>query len=158
MFTCIIFFWLNVHLFYYKKYMIVIPHSISSLFEMLKESARNAKIRKDYFLIWSIWKVRNCALFANGSFCPRKIIENIKVLSWKWMLARLKVHNVYFMSEFGIPEIPLFDSLWWFSLVVLWPGFFLFGSAVPGCLGLFLCFCCLYSLCIALFCSPVLLI
>jgi hypothetical protein len=30
---------------------IVIPHSISSLFELLKESARNAKIRKGFLLI-----------------------------------------------------------------------------------------------------------
>jgi hypothetical protein len=76
--------------------MIVIPHSISSLFEVVKASARNSKIRKGFLLIWhasiwSIWKARNSALFANGCFCPRKIIEDIKVLSWKWVLARLKV-------------------------------------------------------------------
>jgi hypothetical protein len=83
-----IFKWLGV--------MIVIPHSIPSLFEVFKASARNSKIRKGFLLIWhasiwSIWKARNSALFANGCFCPRKIIEDIKVLSWKWVLARLKV-------------------------------------------------------------------
>jgi hypothetical protein len=75
---------------------IVIPPSLSSLFEMVKGMARNGKIRRGYTLIWhatlwTIWRTRNNAMFASGVFSPREIVEEIKVVSWKWSLARLKV-------------------------------------------------------------------
>jgi hypothetical protein len=75
---------------------VIIPPSISSLFEILKGLARGVKLRKGYLLIWhatlwSIWKARNCALFANDLFNPWVVIENIEVLSWKWVLSHLKV-------------------------------------------------------------------
>jgi hypothetical protein len=75
---------------------VIIPPSISSLFVILKGLARGVKLRKGYLLIWhatlwSIWKAWNCALFANDLFNPWVVIENIKVLSWKWVLSRLKV-------------------------------------------------------------------
>jgi hypothetical protein len=41
--------------------------------------------------IWSIWKARNSVIFANGSFNPYAIVDNIKVLSWKWSLMRFKL-------------------------------------------------------------------
>jgi hypothetical protein len=70
--------------------------SLVSLFDLIKESARNAKIRSDFIIIWhaslwSIWKARNKAIFACGTITPLEIIDEIKVLSWKWCLARLKV-------------------------------------------------------------------
>ncbi|GAU31714.1 hypothetical protein TSUD_215150 [Trifolium subterraneum] len=36
-------------------------------------------------------KARNKAIFANGSFFPLVIVDEIKVMSWKWSLDRLKV-------------------------------------------------------------------
>jgi hypothetical protein len=39
------------------------------------------------------------------------IIEDIKVMSWKWVLSRLKVDPRMFMSGFGIPGIASFDTL-----------------------------------------------
>jgi hypothetical protein len=70
--------------------------SLSSLFEMVKGMARNGKIRRGYLLIWhatlwSIWRAYNNAIFASGVFSPRAIVEEIKVVSWKWSLTRLKV-------------------------------------------------------------------
>jgi hypothetical protein len=75
---------------------IVIPPSLIILFDVLKGSARNAKIRKGFVLIWhttlwSLWKARNTSIFADGSFIPLEIVEKIKVLSWKWSLIRLKL-------------------------------------------------------------------
>jgi hypothetical protein len=75
---------------------IVIPPSLLVLFELVKEAARNAKIRKGFLLIWHaslwiIWRARNSSIFAIGTFSPRAIVEEIKVVSWKWCLARLKV-------------------------------------------------------------------
>jgi hypothetical protein len=34
--------------------------------------------------IWTIWKARNSAIFAGTPFLPRVIIDDIKVVSWKW--------------------------------------------------------------------------
>jgi hypothetical protein len=75
---------------------IVFPPSLPLLFELVKGAARNAKIHKGFLLIWhaslwSIWKARNSSIFANGNFSPRAIVEEIKIVSWKWCLARLKV-------------------------------------------------------------------
>jgi hypothetical protein len=75
---CEIFKWIGVS--------IVIPPSISSLFELVKGAARNGKIRRGFLLIWhatiwSIWKAKNSAIFTNATFCPRKLIDDIKVLS-----------------------------------------------------------------------------
>jgi hypothetical protein len=75
---------------------IVIPPSVSSLFEIVKGAARNAKIRNGYVLIWhatiwSLWKARNNAIFKGVSFIPNEIVDSIKVSSWKWSIHRLKV-------------------------------------------------------------------
>jgi hypothetical protein len=75
---------------------IIIPPSLVSLFDLLKGSARNAKNRRGYIMIWhatlwAIWKARNSAIFASGNFSPAMVIEDIKVSSWKWSLTRLKV-------------------------------------------------------------------
>ncbi|KAK2415745.1 hypothetical protein QL285_038202 [Trifolium repens] len=74
----------------------VIPPSISSLFEIFMGSARNAKIRKGFALIWhaslwAIWKERNSAIFSTGVFNPLVVVDLVKVLSWKWALSRLKI-------------------------------------------------------------------
>jgi hypothetical protein len=75
---------------------IVIPPSLVTLLDILLGAARNRNIRRGFIMIWhatlwSIWKARNNAIFANGVFIPASVIDNIKVLSWKWCLSRLKV-------------------------------------------------------------------
>jgi hypothetical protein len=70
--------------------------SLTILFDVLKASARNAKIRRGFVLIchaslWAIWGARNRALFADGLFSPLEIVDNIKVSSWKWSMLRLKL-------------------------------------------------------------------
>jgi hypothetical protein len=90
---CDIFSWLRVHL--------VIPPSLSILFEMVRGSTGNLKMRKGLVMIWhatlwSIWKARNKAIFSGGKFLPQEIVEEIKVLSWKWSLGRLKIYPCLF--------------------------------------------------------------
>ncbi|GAU51627.1 hypothetical protein TSUD_140380 [Trifolium subterraneum] len=80
---------------------LVVPPSLFLLFEMMWGYARNEKTRKGYLMIWhttlwSIWKVRNNAIFGKGSFIPHLIVDDIKVLSWKWSLMRLKVSSCMF--------------------------------------------------------------
>ncbi|GAU50085.1 hypothetical protein TSUD_371690 [Trifolium subterraneum] len=75
---------------------LIIPPSMEVLFEVLRGSVRIKKIRRGYLMIWHatlwcIWKAQNKALFANGTFIPKEIVEEIKVVSWKWCLARTKV-------------------------------------------------------------------
>jgi hypothetical protein len=74
----------------------VIPPSLSSLFELIKGSGRRGNTRKGFLMIWhatlwSIWKARNNAIFSSGIFSPRDIVEELKVLSWKWSIGRLKI-------------------------------------------------------------------
>ncbi|MCI22359.1 myb-like transcription factor, partial [Trifolium medium] len=83
-----IFRWLGV--------IIIIPPNLFSLFECLSEAASNKRIRKGLWLIWHstiwvIWKSRNDITFANGVKDPMKAVDDIKMLSWRWGLARRKI-------------------------------------------------------------------
>jgi hypothetical protein len=83
-------------LFRWLGIVVVIPPNLSVLFEVLRASATNKKIRQGYMLIWhatlwTIWKMRNNFIFANGLFNAKKVVDDIKVLSWKWSLNRMKL-------------------------------------------------------------------
>jgi hypothetical protein len=69
---------------------IVMQATLSSLFEVFREVARNKKLRQGFLLIWLatiwiIWKARNNAIFANGLINPSELVEEVKVLSWKYV-------------------------------------------------------------------------
>jgi hypothetical protein len=75
---------------------IVIPPLVALLFEMVRGAGRNKKLRQGLLMIWhatiwSIWKVRNSVIFANGVLDPSVLVDEVKVLSWKWSLARLNL-------------------------------------------------------------------
>ncbi|KAK2372436.1 hypothetical protein QL285_073568 [Trifolium repens] len=85
---CEVFKWIGVQ--------IVIPPSLPFLFELLRGSARNAKLHSGYLMIWHailwcIWKAQNNSIFSTNTFLPMVIVDEVKVLSWKWSLARLKI-------------------------------------------------------------------
>jgi hypothetical protein len=80
---------------------IVIPPSVALLFEMVRGSGRNKKLRQGFLMIWhatiwSIWKARNSVIFANGVLDPSALVDEGKVISWKWSLARLKLRPCLF--------------------------------------------------------------
>jgi hypothetical protein len=80
---------------------IIAPPSLSVLFEVFRGAARNKKLRQGFLLIWhvtiwAIWKARNSSIFAGGAVVINEIVDEIKVLSWKWCLARLKVRPSLF--------------------------------------------------------------
>ncbi|GAU21872.1 hypothetical protein TSUD_33690 [Trifolium subterraneum] len=88
-----IFRWLGV--------VIVAPPSLMLLFKVMKGAARGKKTRSGFFMIWHatiwcIWKAQNKSIFDNDSFIPDDIVENIKVVSWKWSLARMKTSPCMF--------------------------------------------------------------
>jgi hypothetical protein len=80
---------------------IVMPESIATCFEILRGAAKNKTLRQGFMLIWhaaiwSIWKARNNAIFANEVVNPYALVEEIKVVSWKWSLTRLKLKPCLF--------------------------------------------------------------
>jgi hypothetical protein len=88
-----IFRWLGVN--------IVIPPSIALLFEMFRGLGRNKKLRQGFTMIWhatiwSIWKVRNSVIFANGVLDLNALVDEVKVTSWKCSLARLNLRPCLF--------------------------------------------------------------
>lgn len=53
----------------------------------------NKKIRKGLRLIWhavvwSLWMTRNDRIFNNSLHVADELVEDIKVLSWRWFLNR----------------------------------------------------------------------
>ena len=53
----------------------------------------NKKIRKGHWLIWLatiwvLWKVRNDKIFNGKIYTVEEVVEEIKVLSWRWVLSR----------------------------------------------------------------------
>ncbi|GAU26541.1 hypothetical protein TSUD_361750 [Trifolium subterraneum] len=58
-----------------------------------------------------LFEARNNALFANGIFNPKVIVEEIKVLSWKWCLARTKLSPCIFMNGLVTQESVFFGDL-----------------------------------------------
>jgi hypothetical protein len=83
-----IFKWLGV--------VVVIPPNLFHLYDCVSEAAKNKRIRKGFRLvwhtvIWSIWRARNNFIFNNVVTAPLDLVEEIKVLSWRWSADRLKI-------------------------------------------------------------------
>jgi hypothetical protein len=54
---------------------------------------RNKKIKKGRLMVWLatvwvLWKVRNDNIFNRKIHVVEEIVEEIKVLSWRWLLSR----------------------------------------------------------------------
>ncbi|GAU18717.1 hypothetical protein TSUD_80050 [Trifolium subterraneum] len=41
-------------------------------------------------VVWAIWKMRNSVIFDNGLAQIAKVVEEVKLWSWKWWLSRVK--------------------------------------------------------------------
>ncbi|GAU25119.1 hypothetical protein TSUD_274080 [Trifolium subterraneum] len=83
-----IFQWLGV--------VIVMPPNLFILFDCFVGAAGCNKRAKGFLLIWhttvwAIWRSRNEILFANGVLDPSSVIDEIKLLSWRWGLSRQKI-------------------------------------------------------------------
>jgi hypothetical protein len=83
-----IFKWLGV--------VIVVPPNLFYLFYWLSSAAKSKKARRGFRLVWhsvvwSIWLARNNRIFNNVLIQPMELVEEIKVLSWRWSVDRLKI-------------------------------------------------------------------
>jgi hypothetical protein len=80
---------------------VIIPPNISMLFECFTGAAGSKKLRSGYSLIWHatvwmIWCSRNKIIFSNGVADPEEVVEEIKLLSWRWGLSRHKIPSCLF--------------------------------------------------------------
>jgi hypothetical protein len=74
----------------------VIPPSLSVLFDCFVSAAGNKKGRAAFSLIWHatvwlIWRSRNNVIFSNGVIDPGVVVDEIKLASWRWGLSRHKI-------------------------------------------------------------------
>ncbi|XP_045802274.1 uncharacterized protein LOC123895841 [Trifolium pratense] len=79
---------------------VVIPPNSSVLFEVIRGAAKSNKDRQGFLMIWhatlwTIWKTRN-NIFSNGSIDSTVMVDEIKVLSWRWSLATTKMSPCLF--------------------------------------------------------------
>ena len=75
---------------------------------MLGLGWRDKKARKGLWLIWHatlwvIWQARNNRIFKNEFSGIEEMVEEIKVLSWKWSLSRLKIPTCLFYEWWWNP-------------------------------------------------------
>jgi hypothetical protein len=73
---------------------IILPHNIPSSAATLIHCARNKREKIGLCLIWNafvwvLWSVRNDVVFNNGVVYGDEIADHIKMLSWKWFIARV---------------------------------------------------------------------
>jgi hypothetical protein len=71
----------------------VMPPNLFIFYDSFVGSSARKRTESGYVLIWqttvwSIWHSRNDVVFANGVKDLGKVVDDIKVLSWRWGLAR----------------------------------------------------------------------
>jgi hypothetical protein len=74
--------------------MIILPHDVLSSLAILITCARNKKERGGLVLVWNsfvwiIWQARNNCIFNNGTVFLDDLVEQIKLMSWKWFIGKV---------------------------------------------------------------------
>jgi hypothetical protein len=83
------------------KLSFLLPHNLFSILNFFTY-LKGKKLRKGMIMIWLgviwiLWRRRNAVLFDNGGIDVAEIIEEIKVITWKWWLSQPKVkHSLYY--------------------------------------------------------------
>jgi hypothetical protein len=98
-----IFYWLNIPFSF--------PHSIFSMFNCLlctgNPNASKGRLMICCAVVWIIWKFRNSVVFDNGRGSILELVDEVKVSSWKWWLARSKKSHCLFYEWKAKPGICL---------------------------------------------------
>ncbi|PNY12961.1 pantothenate synthetase [Trifolium pratense] len=79
----------------------IMPPNFFKLFAWLNDEAKNKKVRKGFRLVWHtmlwvMWKSRNNHIFHNVLKNPIEIVDEIKMLTWKWSVEKLKIILCHF--------------------------------------------------------------
>jgi hypothetical protein len=71
-----------------------LPHSLFSILNGFScagdPRASKGRMMIGCAVVWMIWKLRNLILFENSGGSTADVVEGVKVVSWKWWLARTK--------------------------------------------------------------------
>jgi hypothetical protein len=100
----------TVHLFVYCKCVVqvwrqifdwltlvfMLPHSIMSLLSLPIAVVSLKSLRQGLVLIWNavfwcVWRLRNKIIFDNGVFDLNGLVDDIKLVSWKWWTSKSQV-------------------------------------------------------------------
>lgn len=84
--------WLKIMLWLDRVFLI--PNNFFVHWECWSERKNNVK--KGLWLIWNstiwvLWKARNDCIFKDINYSAEEIVEEIKVLSWRWVLSRMSI-------------------------------------------------------------------
>jgi hypothetical protein len=74
----------------------VIPHNLFVHWECWCERETNKNVLKGLRLIWLstiwvLWKGKNDKIFKGSTYEVDDLVEEVKVLSWRWMLYRMNL-------------------------------------------------------------------
>lgn len=88
----------------------IMPPNLVIHWECWSSGVMNKKIRKGLRMIWQaaiwvIWKVRNECIFNDVVTRWDEVVEDIKLLSWKWALARLNFQLCLFYELLWSPRL-----------------------------------------------------
>ncbi|CAJ2679231.1 unnamed protein product [Trifolium pratense] len=66
------------------------------LFFWFYVASSNKKVRNGFLFIWHLtlwvlWKARNARIFNNVVKDPKDLVEEVKVMAWRWSVHRLKI-------------------------------------------------------------------
>jgi hypothetical protein len=80
---------------------IVMAPNLFYLFDCLIGATRSKKERKGFVLVWHstlwcIWRAQNFNIFRNLVKSPLEVVEEVKVLSWRWSVDRLNISPCLF--------------------------------------------------------------
>jgi hypothetical protein len=75
-----------------------------ALFDCVSESVKGKKFRRGFRLVWHtvvwfLWRARNNVIFNGVVMEPKEIVEDIKVLSWRWSVNCLKITPFFYFYE-----------------------------------------------------------
>jgi hypothetical protein len=73
---------------------LIMPPNMFIHFYCFRGTTVGVQRRKGYLIIWhaivwAIWKARNNIIFNNGAMDVKDVVEEIKVISWRWSISRL---------------------------------------------------------------------
>lgn len=85
----------------------LIPLNLFIFWECWNMGGYHKKIQKGRRLIWQaaiwvMWKARNDRVFNEGDKGVEDLVEEIQVLSWRWLLGRMDFRHLWCMNGSGI--------------------------------------------------------
>jgi hypothetical protein len=76
------------------EYFFPIPPNLFIHWRSWSWGGRDKNVKKGFWLIWNttiwvLWTVRNDKIFKEINYVVDEIVEEVKVLSWRWLLSRM---------------------------------------------------------------------